>query len=467
MNSSGDIPSLTVQLPGDLDSITILRRFEKLTSFYGAGRKLTATGQPTVADAKTLVELLDLDDEIDPKIGQRILLTRSASELRDLSLTLNWAVRSGALRKVHGRFAATKTWTKASPAKRFTRSADALIDTGPMTMRHGPDRRGDDILTLVDDDMPALLVRLAEGPLDIVEATEEFCAYLENRYLFSDWLAEPDARRRTFGRHLDGAARMLALAGLATFDAPPPARWHKSDRPLGGTLELSAAGQWWLSQTQLSPASSFRYRPAPPRSTTAHRLRVSLDRIEPEIWREVVVPSGFSLGELHTVIQLAMGWADCHLHDFHIDGQRYTELSDFDDDWGQPGVDENVARLTDVAGPRKRFSYEYDFGDSWHHMIKVVSVAPIGDGPDAEIPVCTGGARACPPEDVGGIWGYARSLEAAADPEDDEHDSYMGWLGEDFDPECVDIAAVNAALEARFSERAKKLAKEHRTQLPP
>jgi hypothetical protein len=104
-------------------------------------------------------------------------------------------------------------------------------------------------------------------------------------------------------------------------------------------------------------------------------------------------------------------------------------LSDFDDDWGQPGVDENVARLTEVAGPRKRLSYEYDFGDSWHHTIKVVSVSPIGDGPDAEIPVCTGGARACPPEDVGGVWGYARSLEAAADPEDDEHGSYMEWLG--------------------------------------
>ena len=60
---------------------------------------------------------------------------------------------------------------------------------------------------------------------------------------------------------------------------------------------------------------------------------MSLDRSEPEIWREVVVPSGFSLGELHTVIQVAMGWQDYHLHHFHIDGQRYTELNDLDDDW--------------------------------------------------------------------------------------------------------------------------------------
>jgi hypothetical protein len=109
VNSTGDTASLSVQPPDDLDSSTILRRFEKLTSFYGAGRKLTATGQPTVADAKALVGLLDLDDEIDPKIGQRIFSTRSASELPDLSRTLYWAVRSGALRKVHRRCATTKS----------------------------------------------------------------------------------------------------------------------------------------------------------------------------------------------------------------------------------------------------------------------------------------------------------------------------------------------------------------------
>jgi hypothetical protein len=107
--ATGDTASLSVQPPDDLDSSTILRRFEKLTSFYGAGRKLTATGQPTVADAKALVGLLDLDDEIDPKIGQRIFSTRSASELPDLSRTLYWAVRSGALRKVHRRCATTKS----------------------------------------------------------------------------------------------------------------------------------------------------------------------------------------------------------------------------------------------------------------------------------------------------------------------------------------------------------------------
>jgi hypothetical protein len=235
VSPTGDLASLLVQPQDDLDSSTILRRFEKLTSFYGAGRKLTVSGQPTLADAKALVGLLDLDDEIDPKIGHRTSTTRSASELEDLSLTSYWAVRADALRKVHGRYAATTTWAKASPTSRFTRSAGALIDTGPMTMRHGSDSRDDDLYALVDESIPALLVRLADGPLDTVEATEEFCTYLEGRRRFFSWLAEPDARRRSFGRYLDEVARMLALASLVTFDAPPPTRWHEPERLLAGT----------------------------------------------------------------------------------------------------------------------------------------------------------------------------------------------------------------------------------------
>ena len=116
-------------------------------------------------------------------------------------------------------------------------------------------------------------------------------------------------------------------------------------RPVGGGCRTPNSFPHPVSGTDL-------YRRA---ATTAHRLRVSLDRSEPEIWREVVVPSGFSLGELHTVIQVAMGWQDYHLHHFHIDGQRYTELNDLDDDWGQPGVDENVSAIERRGWPTEAF----------------------------------------------------------------------------------------------------------------
>ena len=151
--------------PDTLSGCSILRRFTGLTEFYAVGRKLTETGQPTLADARLLVELLNLDDEIDPKIGHRTFATRSAADLGDLSLTIRWAIRAGALRKVHGRLVATTAWSRASTAKRFGRAAEALVRTGPLTLRHGSESDFAGLFTLVDDIVPALLVRVADGPI--------------------------------------------------------------------------------------------------------------------------------------------------------------------------------------------------------------------------------------------------------------------------------------------------------------
>ena len=110
----------------------------------------------------------------------------------------------------------------------------------------------------------------------------------------------------------------------------------------------------------------------------------------------------------------------------------------------------------DVAPPHATFSYEYDFGDSWDHTIDVRSISPIaGDDANPEIPRCTAGARACPPEDAGGTWGYEQLLEAATDPSHEEHESSLTWMGADFDPERFDLEAVNVALELAFQERAR------------
>ena len=106
-------------------------------------------------------------------------------------------------------------------------------------------------------------------------------------------------------------------------------------------------------------------------------------------------------------------------------------------------------------GVRARFSYEYDFGDSWEHTIQTRSISPIGEDLSAEIPRCTAGAGACPPEDVGGIWGYAMAIESASNPKHEAHEHYSGWLPDDFDPERFELATVNAALERLFSKRAQ------------
>jgi len=447
--------------PDTLSGSAILRRFTGLTEFYAVGRKLTGTGQPTLADARLLVELLNLDDEVDPKIGNTTWVTRSAGDLGDLSLTIRWAIRAGALRKVHGRLVATTAWSKASTAKRFGRAADAVIRTGPLTLQYGNARDFAGLFTLVDDIVPALLLRVADGPIAVVEAAEQLCTDLESRYEFHGWLASADSRRRNFGHDIDSVARILDLAGLVTFDAPSPTHWLELDRPLTGTIELSSAGRWWLSQTQLMPPTRFRFQALPRRSTTVHELHVKLEGADPEVWRDVVVPSNFSLGELHCVLQIVMGWEDCHLHQFQIADACYTTIDDEIDDWHPSALDEDLAKLGDVARVRARFSYEYDFGDSWEHVVQTRSISPIGEGLSSEIPRCTAGAGACPPEDVGGIWGYAMAIESASNPGHEAHERYADWLPDAFDPERFELATVNAALERAFSKRPQEVLRGH------
>ena len=91
-----------------------------------------------------------------------------------------------------------------------------------------------------------------------------------------------------------------------------------------------------------------------------------------------------------------------------------------------------------------RFTYEYDFGDSWQH--EIVLEKTLESEPDVAYPRCIDGARACPPEDVGGIWGYAEFLEAISDPNHENHDEMVEWVGGEFDPEKFSVDEVNKEL---------------------
>jgi hypothetical protein len=173
-------------------------------------------------------------------------------------------------------------------------------------------------------------------------------------------------------------------------------------------------------------------------------LRVALVDLEPVIWRRLQVPGEVRLSRLHRILQAAMGWEDYHLHRFEIAGQSY-EAIDEDDDVDGEAVDEDSVILSSLVEPGTGFSYEYDFGDSWNHEIVVESVESV---PQAlKVAVCLDGQRACPPEDCGGVHGFARFLEAIADPDHDEHLDYLNWVGGSFDPATLDLAAVNAALQ--------------------
>jgi len=181
----------------------------------------------------------------------------------------------------------------------------------------------------------------------------------------------------------------------------------------------------------------------------SHQLKITLQDIDPPIWRRVLVPSDYTLFDLHCVIQAVMGWEDCHLHQFTIKRQRYSlpDPGSFDDS----ALNEDDVRLLDVAKPRTKFVYHYDFGDSWNHSILVEKV---GVEPDPLVPLCMDGARACPPEDSGGPWGYTEKLRALSS-DDDKVGELREWMG-DFDPELFDSELANSSLKQIFQPMPRK-----------
>ena len=169
---------------------------------------------------------------------------------------------------------------------------------------------------------------------------------------------------------------------------------------------------------------------ASPASGAVHQLKITIKHISPPIWRRILVPD-CSLDDLHDVIQLAMGWENRHLFSFTIGGKRYSEP----DRAGEMGMaDVSRAQLSRLITPAKtRFRYTYDFGDNWEHEILVEKVVPRVEG--SPYPITLEGKRACPPEDVGGPWGYQEYIEAIRDPNHERHKDLLEWGGE-FDPEA-------------------------------
>lgn len=175
-----------------------------------------------------------------------------------------------------------------------------------------------------------------------------------------------------------------------------------------------------------------------------YQIKVTLEYSKPPIWRRLLVRSDITLADLHRIIQAAMGWADYHLHQFIVGGTYFGEPHP---DYGFEMRDERRVKLNQiVTGEKFKFRYEYDFGDSWLHQVLVEKVLP--PEPGRFYPVCIKGRRACPPEDVGGIWGYYGFLEAIRDPNHPEHEDYLEWIGGEFDPEAFDLDEVNQALRA-------------------
>jgi hypothetical protein len=185
--------------------------------------------------------------------------------------------------------------------------------------------------------------------------------------------------------------------------------------------------------------------PAAGADGAVYQLKISLRRVsKPPVWRRVAVPADITLAALHEVIVHAMGWHGGHLHVFSTDWAEY----------GTPGpdlghADDSAVRLAEVLFvPGEKLRYTYDFGDDWEHDIQLEDILREDHG--RSHPSCLAGKGACPPDDCGGAWGYAELKEILADPDDEEHQEMLEWLGldsaEDFDPKEFSIDRVNARL---------------------
>jgi hypothetical protein len=173
-----------------------------------------------------------------------------------------------------------------------------------------------------------------------------------------------------------------------------------------------------------------------------YQIKVTLDGSKPPIWRRLLVPGDVTLEKLHYIIQEAMGWTNSHLHQFIVDGIYFGEPHP---DYGFEMHDERRIRLKEITyNEGFKFRYEYDFGDSWMHTLAVEKI--VEPEPGQQYPVCIKGKRACPPEDVGGVWGYGDFLEAIGDPDHSEHEMYLEWIGGEFDPEAFDLEETNTML---------------------
>lgn len=180
------------------------------------------------------------------------------------------------------------------------------------------------------------------------------------------------------------------------------------------------------------------------RNTMVYQLKVGLRDVKPPIWRRLQVVGGVTLAELHGIIQVAMGWTDSHLHAFDVAGISYGEPSP--DPWNDM-QDERRVRLSQLQlAAGSRFGYSYDFGDDWHHDLLVEQIGAPESG--VAYPRCVGGRRACPPEDCGGPWGYTELLAVVADPDHEDHDERLEWIGGEFDPADFDHQEVNLLLSA-------------------
>lgn len=176
-----------------------------------------------------------------------------------------------------------------------------------------------------------------------------------------------------------------------------------------------------------------------------YQFKITLTGSKPPIWRRIQV-ADCTLAQFHEHIQTAMGWTNTHLHDFNIEGLQYSDPDTLDSvDHACDTAKTNLSQILPEGDGRFAFLYTYDFGDGWEHKIEFEGIKPRDD--KKKYPLCVTGKRACPPEDCGGVWGYADLLEALANPKHEDYEAMKEWVGDFFDPAAFDAEETTSLMQ--------------------
>ena len=170
---------------------------------------------------------------------------------------------------------------------------------------------------------------------------------------------------------------------------------------------------------------------------SVYQLEISLKDVRPRVWRCVLIPDDYTLAQVRATLLTAMGWEGFHLYAFRIENSIYVEDSY---DWPEASIDPGTVRLGDLVALGDEFEFHYDFGDGWEHRITVTDRLPTSG---RIRPTCLAGQGACPPEDIGGPWGYADFLKGMADRQHRRHEEFREWCGGTFDALAFDALKVD------------------------
>ncbi|HOX07044.1 MAG TPA: plasmid pRiA4b ORF-3 family protein [Planctomycetota bacterium] len=184
------------------------------------------------------------------------------------------------------------------------------------------------------------------------------------------------------------------------------------------------------------------------------KLKITLLDIHPAMWRRVLASSGMNLGDFHYLIQDATGWTNSHLHQFVIDNVAYGD-PEMDED-GEFEDEHGIILAEALPKVGTRIVYQYDFGDGWEHEIELEEV--LDPAPGMVVPSCIDGQRSRPPEDCGGTGGYEELLKTLAHPQHEDYEAMKEWVGDHFDPEAFDLAAINKAIKTDMTKKLTRKA---------